>query len=1018
MQPVYRLHLIGPVEVDRDGEPVRGFVSRKALALLGYLAVQRQPVSRSQLVDLFWPDKSEARGRGNLSRVLNNLSSLLPNCLEADYYSLQIQPTPALWLDIAAFNDLNGRNEVDALTAAADLYRGDLMSDIYLDDCPEFETWLVSERERWQQRAVRVLRRLIDHHTHRRQYEQAIDFASRLLKLAPWMEEAHRHMMSLLARSGQRSAALAQYQICCRLLAEELGVEPSAETTALYERIRAVGSPPRHHLPAQPTPFVDRETELAELSRLLENPNCRLLTVVGPGGMGKTRLALQAASQVASQGFVAFLNGVYFVSLAGIDSEDLVAPAIADALRLPLYGAIDPKLQLLNHLHDKEMLLLLDNFEHLLDATGLVVDILQQAADTKLLVTSRLRLNLRWEWLLDLRGLDVPRPEDLAGPTASVEKHSALNLFAGTARRVKRSFSLAREKSCAARICQLVEGMPLGIELAAAGVRERSCEAIAGEIEHNLDSLSTSLQDLPARHRSIRAVFDYSWGFLSEQERMVFSRLSVFRGGFDIEAAEQVANASSSVLSSLVGKSFLRRDASGRYEMHELLRQYAAERLLNMAQEHQEAYHRHCAYFADFMQQRILRSGTGQKKTLMEIEIELQNIRSGWQWAIKQGEMEQINKSADALWEYYEVRGRFKEGEGAFEHAPLRLKLQGMRKDSPEEGINLRTAHYTIGLLLSRRSWFHWRLGFFSEAREILQEALALLRHTGPTHRYETGFCTWQLGVVAWYLGEYVEAKAHFQESLAIGRETNAWMLVLASLQHLGMIALAQGSYPEAQQLLRESYQISEEFRQRIGMEQTLISQGYLACLLKEYSEAGQLLREGLRLAHELEDKFGTGVGLCRLGSLKYALQQFGEAKQLYQESLAIYEEIGDRWGMALSSTHLGYANCALGHYQEAEGYLDRALRLAMEIGVLPVALAALAGVANLLVRKGEQRRALELLAVVLHHPASEQETKDRIKRLLSELEGHLPRAGMMVQARGQGKGRALEEVVEDVLRG
>jgi predicted ATPase/DNA-binding SARP family transcriptional activator len=1018
MEPVYHLHLLGPIQVDQDGEPVRGFVSRKALALLGYLAVQRRPVSRSKLVYMFWPDKSEARGRGNLSRVLNNLSSLLPGCLEADYHSLQIQPMPGCWLDLATFEELFARDDIDALTSAADLYRGDLMADLYLDDCPDFETWLMSERERWQQRAVQVLRRLIDHHTQYRQYEQAIDFASRLLAWAPWLEEAHRHMMSSLARSGQRSAALAQYRTCCRLLAEELGVEPSAETVALYERIRAAGSPPHHNLSAQPTPFVGREAELAELSRLLENANCRLLTIFGPGGIGKTRLALQAASQVTSQGFVVFLNGVYFVSLDGIDSDDLVPSTIADVLKLPLYGAIDPKIQLLNYLRDKEMLLILDNFERLLGITGLLVDILQQAPDVKLIVTSRVRLNLRWEWLLDLHGLDVPRFEDLDDSTVAVEKHSALRLFAGTAGRVKRSFSLAQDRSCATRICQLVEGLPLGIELAAAGVRERSCEAIAAEIEHNLDSLSTSLQDLPARHRSMRAVFDYSCGFLSDQERAVFRRLSVFRGGFELDAAHQVADATPGLLSALVRKSFLRQDASDRYDMHELLRQYATEKLKNAAEEHQETHRRHCAYFADFIGQRTLRSGTGQKQTLVEIEVELRNIRAGWQWAVEQGEIEEINKSADAFWEYYEVRGRFNEGKAAFEHAPLRLKLQSIIENSPKEDINSRTPHYTLGLLLSRQSWFCWRLGSFSEAREMLRGALTLLRHAGPGYRSEAGFCIWQLGVVAWYLGEYVEAKTYFQEGLAIGREINDWMLVLSSLHHLGLVAQAQGSYPEARQLLQESYEISREFDQMLGMEKALICWGYLVCLLKEYSQAGQFLREGLRLTRELKDMFGVGLGLCRLGNLMYEMQQYGEAKQLYQESLATYDAIGDKWGIALSLTHLGYATCALSEYQEAERHLHRALTLAMEIGVMPVALAALVGIANLLLTRGEQKRTLELLAVVLGHPASEQETKDRAEQLLSELEDHLPRARAMVQARIRGKVRRLEDIVEEILRG
>src|SRR5262249_45381113 len=332
------------------------------------------------------------------------------------------------------------------------------------------------------------------------------------------------------------SGALAQYETCRRILACDLDVGPAAETTALYERIR--DSEPRTEnpeprteqsrhtpLPLPPTPLIGRESELAELGALLENPAYRLITIVGPGGIGKTRLALASATDQID----AFAHRVYFVPLAPLRSSEFLVPAIADALGLAFSGREDPRAQLLNYLRGKELLLVLDNFDHLLEGAELLVDILRRATAVSILVTSRERLNLQGEWVFDIAGLQVPAADQIDG----VEGYSAVALFLQRAHKVHARFTFgAAEKRAVARICRLVEGMPLGIELAAAWVRALSCAEIAQEIEQSLGFLTTSLRDVPERHRSLLAVFDHSWRLLSADERGVFRKLSVFRGGF------------------------------------------------------------------------------------------------------------------------------------------------------------------------------------------------------------------------------------------------------------------------------------------------------------------------------------------------------------------------------------------------------------------------------------------------------------------------------------------------------
>jgi DNA-binding SARP family transcriptional activator/predicted ATPase len=306
MEDVYHLRLLGPVQIEQAGTSVHGFESRKALALLCYLVVRDQGVPRSQLADLFWGDKSEVAGRANLSRVLHNLATLLPNCLRADRDIVQFRRSAAFWLDVDTFEQLITLAETDSLVAAVRLYRNEFMAGFYLDDCPEFEMWLVAERERWHQRVVQVLQQLITHYTHRGDYEKGIAAAQRLLELEPWHEEAHRQLMLLLVRTGQRSAALVQFETCRKILAEELGVEPEAETIRLYERVRegrvsrddtrlmppaflSFAPPP----PPPSAPFVAREQELAQLEMFLNHAlqgKGRVVFVTGEAGSGKTTL--------------------------------------------------------------------------------------------------------------------------------------------------------------------------------------------------------------------------------------------------------------------------------------------------------------------------------------------------------------------------------------------------------------------------------------------------------------------------------------------------------------------------------------------------------------------------------------------------------------------------------------------------------------------------------------------------------------------------------------------------------
>ena len=956
MVSTFRLRLFGAAQVERDGEPLEGFKSRKALVLVGYLATQVQPVERSFLTNLFWPDKSEARGRNNLSQVLHNLLTLWPGCLKSDRYTVQFFHSDAHWIDIKAFEALIQKGDLNSLVLAVELYQGDFMAGMYLDDCPEFEQWLRVEQESWRRRVTQVLCQLVEHHTRRNEPEPALKHAARLLTIDACQEETHRQKMLLLAQSGQRSAALAQYEACCRILRDELGVEPEAETVALYEQIRiglstnnknanaidrtetppSIPMPPTpsllayNNLPAQSTSFIGRETELAVIGKRLENPDCRLLSIIGLGGIGKTRLALQAATATG-----AFQHGVCFIPLTSVRSADFLTSTIADTLNFPLYGRGDPQTQLTNFLSDKELLLVMDNFEHLLSGAGLLTEILQQAPKVKVLVTSRERLNLQEEWVLDLQGLSFPKGRG----DSEIEQYSAVQLFLHRAQQARADFWLTyMDKRAIARICRLVEGLPLAIELAATWTRTFSCEDIASEIEQNYDFLITSLKNIPRRHRSLRAVFAHSWRLLSDKERCVYRKLSVFWGSFDRESAEEVVGASAVVLSALVDKSLLSWSAPDRYEIHELLRQYAAEKLSKNREDKRLIKAKHCQHYAAFLEKQEAKVKQGQQQEALEaISIEIDNVRAGWYWAVKHRRAEEFEKYCEGLFLIHNMQSWFHEGEAIF-----RLAAASLRQ-TPETAATSDSAQKTrkmLGKVLSRQGVFCASLGLYDEARSILEEGLAIFEDLQI--RQSSPLSLTYLGAIAWALGEYSRAKQLCLESLAITKALgDQWKEALV-YEYLGMIAISLAEYEEAKELAQRCLAIFREFGFRSGIAFSLNLLGIAARNLGEYDEAKRVCQDSLTISREIGDRWEEALSLQYLGMIAISLGEYAAAKTLAQKSVAIYREFDYRSGLAFSLNLVGIAARNLGKYEEAKQVHTEVLQTCREMDYpLGIALAS-----------------------------------------------------------------------------
>ncbi len=504
--------------------------------------------------------------------------------------------------------------------------------------------------------------------------------------------------------------------IFVRVARGELSVDRLAPAT------QPVAAPPisRTSLPVLPTPVIGRQGEVEQLSQLLRDPQCRLLTLVGPGGIGKTRLAIETAAHMQDD----FVAGVYFIPLASVNTTRLIVPVIADAIGFAFQSAsrADPKTQLFSYLKEKQALLLPDNLEHLLAEPGieLLAELLAHAQQVKLLATSRESLGLQGEWVFEVRGLPVPESRYAQGNA----RDTSVELFLQRARRADVGFeATTADYPAIVRICQLVDGMPLAIELAAAWVRTLTCDEIAREIERGLGFLSLSARDLPARHRSMQAVFDHSWKLLTQEEQQVLSRLSLFCGGFHREAAEVVAGAMLSTLSALVTKSLIRRSSMGRYDLHELIRQYAVERLSEHLEEQMAAEERHGRYYLTWFgdEDKRLRS-SAQREVFAELTAEIDNFRGAWDWAVAHGEFALIEQALRTFAMLYDTRGWLQEG----------LNMLGRAVDALETAHGHlpldRTNQVALGHLLTSRSILASRLGQYEQAQAMLERSLEILR--------------------------------------------------------------------------------------------------------------------------------------------------------------------------------------------------------------------------------------------------------------------------------------------------
>jgi predicted ATPase/DNA-binding SARP family transcriptional activator len=1001
MQPLHLyLRLLGTPEV-KAGATSFSFSLERRYQLLAYLAHAGEWVSRDQLAYLFWPDHSDKAARSNVRKALFNARKL--SWLEG----LEQTPSALRWdikTDVKEFQAaLNEEN----FEAALELYHGPFLQGMELKAEGEFASWLELER----QRLHGLFRTAVFNHagalSARGESREAVKALQHFLEHDAIDEEAVQKLLTLFNDLADVAEGTRVYRMFTSTLERELGLEPNIATQHLFETLQKPQTQmPRTESVTPSTPvvaapsssFIGRTLELQELSDLLAQADCRLLTLLGPGGVGKTRVALHLTKSMTEK----FSDGVQVILLEALNTPELMVSKIIEALGINLQNARDPLEYLKCYLAEKHLLLVLDNFEHLVSGASLLSELLTACPQLKLLVTSRERLHLEQEWLLPLEGLNYPQNVKVRLEEALT--YDAIQLFVARAKRLQPHFTATQaDVKHLVEICRLVDGFPLGLELAVTWVRHLPLAGIAREIERNLDFLESGNRDAKGRQQSIRATFEYSWKLLSPKEQEALRKLSVFRGGFTREAAEYVTGTSLPLLSSLIDKSLLRVSTTGRYDQHPLLYQFSQQKLFARPQEKGLLHLKHEEYFFRLLEEQSKDyKSEHQKRALETIREEQENLQLAWQHALANKRFPQLERAAMPLAYYYQIRGPWQEGLKVFTEALEVFK----------NADRLPRSQAAEGEILSGQTMLHCCVGKFAEAITSAQRGLELLRQASKEDR--TLFCLNILGIVYYDTGQYALAEQHFKQALVVAKKVRDKPRTEAIMGNLAIVEVETGHLLNAEKHYRELIELHRSEKNYDSLASVSSDLGDLLRITHRLEEAEKVLVEGVSLAEELGLGYVVPTLLVSLGRTYLELKAYEQARAVLSRALVKSREIGSLRLEAESLYELGTLALRGGDAKEAQEHFRQALHISLETETTPNLLSIVTRYAELEAQRGQVKLAVSWLGFILAHPVTRQSDREKARRLLKQLKEQVAPDNVN-RAREHGQTLELETILEDI---
>ena len=968
-----KLHLLGTFQVYEEAAKVSMQLrTRKIEALLAYLAIEYDKVhSRLALATMLWPDTSEKTSLKNLRNSLARLKQHLaaPTNLVVTRQTVQLQlDMESIWVDVNRFRHLwrvvQDKREITStqyvayLSEAVELYQGNFLTGLTIPASEQFDEWLLWHQEMYHQQVLLMLSRLTDHYLAMGEFLLAERYARRQLSLEVWREEAHRQLMRATMAQGEKHAALQQYEQCRETLLIHLGVEPDATTQALYERILTVDHTTenmdnRTNLPASLTPFVGREQEMADLTTILTENKYRLITLTGMGGVGKTRLALEVGWR--QRPF--FSHGVFFISLAEQQTGDSLVVAIAEAIGFAFSGNQPLSDQLLAYLQARKMLLILDNMEHIVDdvVVNLVLTLLQSLPQLTLLVTSRRLLQVQAERVYRLQSLPYPSPE---ASLTEAHTYEAVDFFVHQVQRVDKDYQLTEMTlQTVIALCQLVDGLPLALNLLAARFWQWEGRTLLTAIQQNLDTISVKWRDLPTRQRSIRAVFDHSWSLLNGEQQYVLSQLTVFRGGFTQKAAGQIiTGATPLILEELVEHSLLQQAHNGRYVLHALLHQFAAEKLQAQPRLWRDVAQRHALYYlADAAQYTKVLYGAYLPEARQHLQQAWANIIKSWQYSLQaETNWSQLSLALPTLRAYYDISKRFEEGVQFFSQTSMYLQPQqpGWRDDQQKASKMFLLAATLLAeaKLLVNLARYDTIADLMKQVRDLMQQAPALEIEV-ETYLIETDVAARQ--------GQFDNALHLSERGLTcISKQTHpilgAELILLQVYVHS-----VQGQLKEALDLCQQAGLLFEQEGHLNGVGRMNATLARIFTDLGKWEQAENAYHRAHEVARLQDDKHRFVEITAHLGILYSRRGLYEKAIGCFLEALPWLQNYGSAYRLDTIFNNLGLDYFHLGQYEQAVRYNEQALQTAYLAQDVPIQCATLMNWGLLCQRQGDWETAV-----------------------------------------------------------